>query len=144
MKRRKSCRSKVVFHPEIPHDFEKVRIRTDFALVRNLYLEADRLYNGKVELLTDRIIRDYIEDHRGLRRITTYIGYRTDYEYSVRMHVTTKDDLGVFCAMFDCGVSMAEVMRAALYQWELNLRERYEGYYKREKKGGFRDPLSDF
>lgn len=65
-------RSNVVFHPEIPHDFEKVRIRTDFALVRNLYLEADRLYDGKVEPTTDKIIRDYIEDHKGLRRITTY------------------------------------------------------------------------
>lgn len=144
MKRRKSYRSKVIFRPEIPFDFEKIQIRTDFSLVRNLYLESDKNYNGRVELLTDKIIKDYIKDHEGYRRITTYIGYRSDYAYNVRLHVSTKEDLDAFCALFDCGVYRAEVIKAALYQWELNLRERYEGYYTKKKQSRSRDPLEDF
>lgn len=110
----------------VPRNFTVVQLRTDHQLIRNLYLEADRLYEGKVELLSDKIVKEYIAEHRGYRRLTTYIGYATEYIYNVRLEIHTKMELDDFCGSFHNGVTLSEVIKAALYNWELSLRDKYE------------------
>lgn len=120
--------------------FDIIPLRTDFSLVRNLYLYADEHFEGNVELLTDRIVSEYIKTNSDNRRLTTYIGYSAEYTYNLRVKVETKSNLDDFCEKFCKKTNRSEVVKAALYQWELQLRDRYEWNSEVKKGDGPRLP----
>ena len=50
------------------------KVRMSSCLVQQLYRQADKRYKGKVNLLTDQIINEYIDIHFNDVMLTSYIG----------------------------------------------------------------------
>lgn len=123
MKKKKTTKPPCDLRPPVPHNCITMQIRTDIRLIRNLYNFADRFFGGKVELVSDKMIRDYMDAHKDCNRLTTYLGYSTDYVYNIRMDYNTKMRLNKFCEKFECGVYLSEVVKASLYMWDISTRD---------------------
>lgn len=107
------------FYNPLPSDdkFVMFAIRTDVRIIQELYQYSDRHYNGKVNVLTDKIINDYIDIHDGDLLLTDYRGVSILHRYNLQMKKTTLDRLMDMAEKY--GEPKGVVARMALYLWLL-------------------------
>ena len=107
------------YYNPLPSDDQYVMfaIRTDERIVQMLYKCSDRHYKGKVNLLTDKIINDYIDIHDGDVLLTDYRGVSNCYRYNLQMRRATLDRLMDMAEKY--GEPKGVVAKMALYLWLL-------------------------
>jgi len=107
------------YYNPLPSDdqFVMFSIRTDIRIVQELYKCSDRHYSGKVNLLTDKIINDYIDIHDGDMLLTDYRGVSNLYRYNLQMKRITLDRLMDMAEKYE--EPKGAVAKMALYLWLL-------------------------
>jgi len=110
-----------------PDQFIVFSIRTSSSVVMRLYQHSDRYYKGKVQLLTDQIINEYIDIHKDDPMLTTYIGENKGkkdvdrcYKYNLQIRKSTLDRLNEMAEDFQ--EPKASIAKAALRIWILGLK----------------------
>ena len=114
------------YYNPLPGDeqFVMFAIRTDQRIVQELYKCSDRRYNGKVNILTDKIINDYIDIHDGDLLLTDYRGVSNCYRYNLQMKRATLDRLIDMAARYE--EPKGVIAKMALYLWLLQNVQRDE------------------
>ncbi len=114
------------YYNPLPSDdqFVMFAIRTDQRIVQELYKRSDMSYGGKVNILTDKIINDYIDIHDGDILLTDYRGVSNMYRYNLQMKRTTLDRLMDMAEKY--GEPKGVIAKMALYLWLLQNVQRDE------------------
>jgi len=110
-----------------PDQFIVFSIRTSASVVMRLYQHSDKYYKGKVQILTDKIINEYIDIHSADPMLTTYIGENKGkkdvdrcYKYNLQIRKSTLDRLNDMAEDFQ--EPKASIAKAALRIWILGLK----------------------
>ena len=114
------------YYNPLPSDDQYVMfaIRTDQRIVQELYKRSDMSYGGKVNILTDKIINDYIDIHDGDLLLTDYRGVSNLYRYNLQMKRATLDRLIDMAARYE--EPKGVIAKMALYLWLLQNLQRDE------------------
>ena len=112
------------YYNPLPSDDQYVMfaIRTDQRIVQELYKRSDMSYGGKVNILTDKIINDYIDIHDGDFLLTDYRGVSNLYRYNLQMKRATLDRLIDMAARYE--EPKGVIAKMALYLWLLQNVQR--------------------
>ena len=112
------------YYNPLPSDDQYVMfaIRTDQRIVQELYKRSDMSYGGKVNILTDKIINDYIDIHDGDMLLTDYRGISNLYRYNLQMKRCTLDRLIDMAARYE--EPKGVIAKMALYLWLLQNLQR--------------------
>ena len=113
------------YYNPLPSDDQYVMfaIRTDQRIVQELYKRSDMSYGGKVNILTDKIINDYIDIHDGDLLLTDYRGVSNLYRYNLQMKRATLDRLIDMAARYE--EPKGVIAKMALYLWLLqNIQQK--------------------
>ena len=106
--------------------FTVFTVRGNSFIIRSLYQYADKHFKGKVNLLTDQMMNEYMNIHWDDPMITCYAGDRGDkerdpyYKYNFQIRQSTRDRLDQFA--YDLQLPRAVIASAALRIWYLGLK----------------------
>lgn len=110
-----------------PNQFTTFTVRGNQSMIYSLYRQADKHFKGKVNILTDKLINDYLDIHWEDPMITCYMGERGDrtrdpyYKYNFQIRKSTRDRLDQFA--YDLQLPRAVIVSAALRIWVMGLIE---------------------
>lgn len=97
--------------------FTTLSVRTDQRLVHALYKHSDKKYKGRVNVLTDKIINEYMDIHDGDVLLTDYCGIDISHRYNLQIRYGTYKRL---CDMSErYSESKGRIAKIALYIWLL-------------------------
>lgn len=108
-----------------PDQFTTFTVRGNANIIGSLYRQADKHYKGKVNILTDQIINEYLNLHWEDPMITCYLGDRgktkdPTYKYNFQIRKGTRDRLDEFSE--DLQLPRAVIASAALRIWVMGLK----------------------
>ena len=107
--------------------FTTFTVRGNATLIGSLYRQADKHFKGKVNILTDKLINDYLDVHWNDPMITCYIGERGQgirdpyYKYNFQIRKSTRDRIDQFA--YDLQLPRAVIASAALRIWWMGLAD---------------------
>lgn len=110
-----------------PDQFTVFTVRISEVIVYNLYKHSDKHYKGKVNILTDKILNDYMDTHLGDRMLTDYVGENKGgklrnpyYKYNLQIRQSTRDRLNDMADEFQ--VARSVIAGIALKIWMMGLK----------------------
>ena len=105
--------------------FTTFTVRGNATLIGSLYRQADKRYKGKVNILTDEVMNNYMDVHWDDVMLTCYKGERGGgirdpyYKYNFQIRKSTRRRLDQFA--YDLQLTRADIASTALRIWFMGL-----------------------
>ena len=92
-----------------------VKLHKDLVVV--LYREASKIPGSRVEILTDRIVNEYIDIHKDDRMLTTYVYGGGEYKYNFQMRQKTAERVREMAKKYHTSIST--ILKTVIKIWVL-------------------------